>query len=50
MLLKRKLNKLHDYITNIMNPYMTEGKTVMSLSASLLETVSVSWIICAESH
>jgi len=30
--------------------YVTEGKTVMSLSASLLETVSVSWIIYTSQH
>ena len=24
MLLKRKINDLHDYITNIINPYTTE--------------------------
>jgi len=41
MLLKRKLHEMHYYITNIINAYVTDGVTVLPLSASLLQKISV---------
>ena len=33
-MLNRELYQLQDYITNVINPHMTEGMRVTSLSAS----------------
>jgi len=35
MLLKGELHQPHDYITNIIKPYTTDGVTVTSLSSNL---------------
>jgi len=40
MLLKRKLNEPCDCITNMIDPYVTGGKAVMSLYASLPQKIS----------
>ena len=41
MLLKRKLQETGDYITKIISAYMTDGVTVLSISASLVQKISV---------
>jgi len=41
MLIKRKLNEPRDCITNVINPYATDGVALKSLPASLLLKISV---------
>jgi len=41
MLIKRKLNEPCDYITNVINPYTTDGVALKSLPAGLLLKISV---------
>jgi hypothetical protein len=41
VLMKRKLNDLHDCITNVISTQLTECVTVMSLSDTLLQKISM---------